>query len=112
MAEFDPQSLRDHIDDVTDTVQQAENDVKKKRAEQEVEWETLQQRLRVAKSDLEKARLELKASEVRTDIERELLKLSTDEAEAAYREICQGRSQHADSRPRRATHAGDHRPAP
>jgi len=87
VAEFDPQSLRDHIDDVSDTVQQAENDIKKKRAEQEVEWETLQQRLRVAKSDLDKARLELKASEVRTDIERELLKLSSDEAEAAYQEI-------------------------
>ncbi|HVX66547.1 MAG TPA: efflux RND transporter periplasmic adaptor subunit [Bryobacteraceae bacterium] len=87
VAEFDPQSLRDHIDDLTDTVQAAENDVEKKRADQDVEWETLQQRLRVAKSDLDKAALELKAAEVKTNIERELLKLSFDEAQAAYREL-------------------------
>ncbi|HEX8986185.1 MAG TPA: efflux RND transporter periplasmic adaptor subunit [Bryobacteraceae bacterium] len=87
VAEFDPQPLRDHIDDMNDTVHQAENDVEKKRADQQVEWEALQQRLRVAKADLDKARLELKAAEVRTDIERELLKLDSDEAEAAYQEI-------------------------
>jgi hypothetical protein len=87
VAEFDPQSLRDHIDDLRDTVQQSENDVEKKRADQEVEWEALQQRLRVAKADLDKARLEWKAAEVRTTIERELLKLSADEAEAAYKEL-------------------------
>jgi HlyD family secretion protein len=87
VAEFDPQSLRDHIDDLTDTVQQAENDVAKKRADQEVSWETLQQSLRVAKADQDKARLEFKAAEVKTDIERELLKLSVDEAEAAYAQL-------------------------
>ncbi len=87
VATFDPQSLRDHIDDMDDTVQQAENDVEKKRADQEVEWEALQQRLRVAKSDLEKAELELKSAEVKTDIERELLKLAADEARGAYQEL-------------------------
>jgi hypothetical protein len=87
VAEFDPQSLRDHIDDLNDTVQAAENDVEKKRADQDVEWESLQQRLRVAKSDLDKAGLELKAAEVKTNIERELLKLAFDEAQAAYREL-------------------------
>jgi multidrug resistance efflux pump len=87
VAEFDPQSLRDHIDDVNDTVQQAENDIKKKKADQEVEWETLQQSLRVAKADLDKARLEYKTAEVKTNIERELLKLDVSEAEEAYGEL-------------------------
>ena len=87
VAELDPQALRDHIDDLTDTVQQAENDVEKRRSDQEVEWETLQQSLRVAKADLDKARLDLKAAEVKTDIERELLKLSADEADAAYQQL-------------------------
>jgi HlyD family secretion protein len=87
VAEFDPQSLRDHIDDVNDTVQQAENDIKKKKADQEVEWETLQQSLRVAKADLDKARLEYRTAEVKTDIERELLKLDVSEAEEAYGEL-------------------------
>jgi multidrug efflux pump subunit AcrA (membrane-fusion protein) len=87
VAEFDPQALRDHIDDLDDLVQQSENDVEKKRADQEVSWETLQQSLRVAKADLDKARLDMKAAEVKTDIERELLKLTADEAEAAYKEL-------------------------
>lgn len=87
VAELDPQSLRDHIDDLADTVQQAENDVAKRRSAQEVEWETLQQNLRVAKADLDKARLDMKAAEVKTSLERELLKLSSDEAEAAYKQL-------------------------
>ena len=87
VAEFDPQSLRDHIDDLNDTVQQAENDIEKKKADQEVSWETLQQSLRVAKADRDKARLEFKAAEVKTDIERELLKLAVDEAESAYTQL-------------------------
>jgi biotin carboxyl carrier protein len=84
VAELDPQNLKDHIDDVTDIVLQAENDIAKKKAEQEVEWETLQQNLRVAKAERDKTQLDLKAAEVKTDIERELLKLAADEAAAAY----------------------------
>ncbi len=87
VAEFDPQSLRDHIDDLNDTVQQAENDIEKKKADQEVEWESLQQSLRVAKAEVDKARLDMQAAEVKTDIERELLKLAVDESEGAYKEL-------------------------
>lgn len=87
VAYLDPQALRDHIDDLDDTVRQAESDVEKMKAEQEVEWETLQQNLRVAKADRDKAKLELSAAEVKTDIERELLKLDADETEAAYDQL-------------------------
>lgn len=87
VAALDAQTLRDHIDDAEDTVEQAENDILKKNAEQEVEWETLQQSLRIAKADRDKAKLELSAAEVKTEIERELLKLSYDEAEAAYKQL-------------------------
>ncbi len=87
VAELDPQSLRDHIDDMNDTVMTAENDVQKKQADQEVEWEALQQKLRVAKADYDKAQLDLKAAEVKTEIERELLKLTADEAGAAYKRL-------------------------
>jgi HlyD family secretion protein len=83
VAELDPQNLRDHIDDMNDTVQQAENDIDKKKAEQAVEWETLQQSLRVARAERDKTRLDLQAAEVKTEIERELLKLAADEAQAA-----------------------------
>lgn len=87
VAELDAQSLRDHIDDTQDQVLQAENAVLKKRAEQEVERETLQHNLRVAKADLDKAKLESTAGEVKTVIERELLRLAVAEAEAAYKQL-------------------------
>ncbi len=87
IAEMDTQSLSDHIDDVEDQVQQANNDVLKKKAEQDVERESMQQNLRVAKADLDKAKLDLSAGEVKTEIERELLKLSADEADAAYKQL-------------------------
>jgi HlyD family secretion protein len=86
IAQLDAQSLEDHIDDLKDTVQQAANDVQKRTAEQKVEWEDMQQTLRVAKSDLDKAKLDYSAGEVKTDIERELLKLTMDEAQARYNE--------------------------
>lgn len=87
VAEIDAQAMLDHIDDVHSTVLQAESDVTKRRAEQGIEWENLQQSLRVAKSTLDKAKLEASSGEVRTPIEQELLKLAVDEAQAAYDEL-------------------------
>lgn len=86
LAQIDAQSIQDHLDDLYDTVNTAQNDVRKRQAEQAVETETLQQTLRVAKAAFEKAKLEYKAAEVRTAIERELLKLTMDEAEARYKQ--------------------------
>lgn len=82
VVEIDAQSVVDHIDDVQDTVNAAKGDVEKRRAEQQVEWETLQQTLRVAQAEYDKAKLDYQPAEVKTDIEKQLLKLSLDEAEA------------------------------
>ncbi len=87
VAEIDAQAMLDHIDDVHSTVLQAESDVTKRRAEQGIEWENLVQSQRVAKSQLEKAKLEASSGEVRTSIDQELLKLAVDEAQAAYDEL-------------------------
>ncbi len=86
LARLDAQAAQDHIDDLNDTIAAASNDVQKRQAEQKVEWENMQQTLRVAKSQLDKAKLDFSAGEVKTDIERELLKLSVDEAEARYKQ--------------------------
>lgn len=86
VAQIDGQWLLDHMDDVRDQVRQAESDVLKRKAEQAVETDQLNQTLRVAKSNWEKARLEFKAAEVRSDVEKELLKLSMDEFEARYKQ--------------------------
>ncbi|MEK7407913.1 MAG: HlyD family efflux transporter periplasmic adaptor subunit [Acidobacteriota bacterium] len=87
LAEIDAQSLKDHIDDTEDSVEQATNDIKKRMAEQAVDWESLQQTLRVAKANWDKAQLDLKGAEVKTEIERELYRLRVEEAEANYKQL-------------------------
>ncbi len=84
VARIDDQSLRDHIDDVNAMVIAAEADVKKRRAEQEAEWSSLEQSLRLAKANWEKWKVEASAAEIRTVIDRELLDLGVEESEAAY----------------------------
>jgi len=86
LAQIDAQSIQDHLDDLYDTVAAAQNDIRKRKAEQSVESESLQQTLLVAKSSFDKARLDHQAAEVRTPIERELLKLSMDEGESRYKQ--------------------------
>lgn len=87
IVEMDGQTLQDHIDDVHSTVIQSEADIKKRNAEQSVEWENLQQSVRVGKSQFDKLIVDSKASEVRTAIDQELIKLSVEEADAAYKEL-------------------------
>lgn len=87
VLEIDGQSLQDHVDDVHATVMQAQGDIVKRQAEQALDMENLMQNLRVAKSELDKVRLDLKARELRTSLDQELLQLSVDEAEARYNEL-------------------------
>ncbi len=87
VAEIDSQSIKDHLEDVKDMVVQAEGDIKKRKAEQAIEWENLQQTLRTAKAELDKAKLDAGASDIRTPIDVELLKLSVEEAEAQYKQL-------------------------
>ena len=86
IATIDGQALADHIEDLGDTIEAALADVNKRRAEQAIEMENLQQTIRVSKSAWDKAKLEYGAAEVRSDVERQLLKLTLDESEAKYKE--------------------------
>jgi len=86
VAVMDTQSAQDHIDDAKDTVEQSEQDVFKRKAEQAVDWGNLQQTLKIARSNLDKATLEDRAGEVKTDVERELLRLNLEEAQATYKQ--------------------------
>jgi HlyD family secretion protein len=101
IGQIDAQSVQDHIDDLNDTIHAAEADVSKRRAEQQIEWEQLQQTLRASKATYDKAKLDAGAGEVRTDIERQLLQLSLDEAEASYKQ------QLADTTSKRASHQAE-----
>jgi multidrug efflux pump subunit AcrA (membrane-fusion protein) len=103
LVKIDAESAQDHIDDLRDTVESAQNDIRKRQAEQAVEMESLLQTVRLAKANFEKARLEYRAAEVRTAIERELLKLTMDEAEARYKQ------QLGNVEQRKAVHASERR---
>ena len=87
VAQIDAQTMKDHVDDLSATITQADADVRKRKADQAIELENLTQNMRIAKATLEKARLDLGAQEIRTTIDQELLKLSVDEAEARYKEL-------------------------
>ena len=87
LAQIDGQSLQDHIDDIKDTVEAATADVRKRKAELEIDWKNLEQTLQVAKADLDKAKLEASAGEVRTEVERQLLQLAEEEAAARYKQL-------------------------
>ncbi|MGC4051384.1 MAG: efflux RND transporter periplasmic adaptor subunit [Paludibaculum sp.] len=86
VAEFDPQAMKDRMDDQIATIKDYENSIKKRKVEQELDMENLQQSLRQAKAAVDKAKLDFRTTQIRMDIDRELLQLAVDEAEAAYKE--------------------------
>ena len=86
VARIDAQAMIDHVDDLSATIEQADADIRRRKAEQAMNWENLQQGIRVAKANLEKAKLDLSAAEVRTPVDAEILKLAAEEAEATYKE--------------------------
>jgi cobalt-zinc-cadmium efflux system membrane fusion protein len=89
VLEIDGQSLQDHIDDVHATVVQAEGDIVKRRAEHALDFENLMQNVRVAKAELDKVTLELKAIELRPTIDQEQIQLAVDEAKAKHGQLLQ-----------------------
>lgn len=87
VAEFDPQNTRDTVDDELALLKDYDNSIKRRVAEQSVDMGNLEQQLRVAQASLDKARLDFRTTTIRTSIDRELLQLSVDEAQAAYKEL-------------------------
>lgn len=86
VAAIDPETIKTHVDEVHSQVIQADADIKKRRAEQAIDWENLQQTLRATKAELDKSKLEAGASEVRTEVDAEILKLQVEEYEAQYKQ--------------------------
>lgn len=101
IASIDSQSMQDHVDDLGDTIEAAAADVRKRKAEQSIEWENLLQTIRITKTQMDKARLDAGLTEIRTDIERQLLRLALEEAEASYKQA------QADLEFKKASHAAE-----
>ncbi len=87
LAQIDTVSMLDHVEDIKDTIESAQADIRKRFAEQSIDVENLVQSLRVAKSEMEKSRLDVKASELRTSIDQELMQLAAEEAEARFNQL-------------------------
>ena len=87
MAEFDNQDMLTRLDDYKVQVSQAEASMRSIQAQLEVIRDVHQQSIRVAKAELDKARLDLKTIPVRSAIDTELLGLAAEETEARYKQL-------------------------
>ncbi len=86
VAQMDNQVAEDHLADVEATVLQGQLELRRLKATQDAQMETVRQRARVAKGVLDKALQDARASEAKTKIDQELLKLAVEEAREAYQE--------------------------
>ena len=87
IAQIDSQNIRDHADDIGALVQQTDDLIKRRKADQSIELGNLRQSILAAKASLDKAKLDYKTRDVRTEVDKELLKLAVDEAEAVYNNV-------------------------
>jgi HlyD family secretion protein len=87
VAEFDPQSQMQRLDDYRDAQVQQENTVKKMLANLASVKEAHNQSLRSAKADWDKAVLDLKTADIRSAIDAEKYKLTVEQCEATYKEL-------------------------
>jgi len=89
IAEFDRQSQQQQIDDQQANVVQAQAMVKVRQADLMIELETKRQERVAAKSEYEKAKLDLRTAPVKSAIEAEVLRNLMQEAEATYEQLDQ-----------------------
>jgi HlyD family secretion protein len=87
VAKFDPQNQLQRLDDYKDALIQLDNTVRKMMANLAAVKEAHDQTVRSAKSDWDKAVLDLKTADVRSAIDAEKYKLSVEETEANYKQL-------------------------
>ena len=87
VASIDAQGMKDHVDDLDAQIAQMDSNLKTRKAQLALNWETLQQTIRAAQARLDRARLDASASEIRTAVDMELLRLSVEEADAAHKQL-------------------------
>lgn len=87
VAQFDPQSQQDRLDDYKDTVLQMQNTIQGMTANLAALKEAHDQSVRQAKSAWEQALLDLQTAPALSDIDAEKGRLAVEEAEAAYKQL-------------------------
>jgi multidrug resistance efflux pump len=87
IAQIETQAVRDHLDDVDAQVRQVDLDMRRLRANQQSRREAMEQQIRVAKANWEKAAEDMKAAAVRSEIQREQMRLILEESELNYKQM-------------------------
>jgi multidrug resistance efflux pump len=87
VAEFDRQYMLQRLDDYKSGVAQQELNYSRMEADLLVSRKSHDQSILVAKSDVEKAKLDLKTVPVRSDIDAERFRLALEESEARYKQV-------------------------
>ena len=87
VAEFDRQYMLNRLDDYKAAVIQSEAGFRKEKAENEVSLKAHEQVVRSAQAAVEKARLDMKTTPVRSAIQSERLKLALEEADARHKQL-------------------------
>ena len=87
IAQLAVQPNSDLAEEAGDSAKQTKAEIVRRRAEQAIAWDTLQQSLRQAKSDADHARPDARRSGDLSDIDRELLRLNQEEADARYSKL-------------------------
>lgn len=87
VAEYDRQYMVNRLDDYRASVAQSEASFKKMLAELDVARKAHAQKIGTAKAELEKSRLDVKATPVLSAMESERIHLAGEEAEASYKQL-------------------------
>ena len=87
VGQFDPQNQMQRLDDYKDFVVQQENTIRKMVANLAATKEAHDQSVRTAKSEWDRALLDLKTEKVRSAIDAEKFKLTVEETELRYKQL-------------------------
>lgn len=87
VAEFDPQYQLNRLDDYKSSVDQADRSMRRLDADLEVSRKQREFQLKQAQAAVDKAKLDIKTTPVRSEIQAEQLKLALEEAEAQLKMV-------------------------
>lgn len=87
VAEFDPESQAQRLDDYKDSVVQMENTIRKMLATLSANKEAHVQKVRVARAEWQKAMLDSRTAVIRSEIDAEKMRLTAEEAELRHKQL-------------------------
>jgi multidrug efflux pump subunit AcrA (membrane-fusion protein) len=87
VAVFDNENMRNRLDNSAAEVAEAEGTLQRLRADQAAAFEAHEQKIRVARANLDRAKLDLQTARVRSEIQAQQFALAREEAEATLQAL-------------------------